>query len=100
MPIKQEDNELKVVESFVISEDISDRFFQFIDRYLFRFEQQPAILDNILIEFGDSSALFINVLGKCFWFYEEHQNEPKLQTAYHKWKRFMSIAYGSFEDNI
>ncbi len=100
IPLKPEDIELKVVESFVVSEDSSDRFFQFIDRYLFRFEQQPATLDNILIDFGDSSALFMNVFGEMLLFYEEHQHEPELQTAYHEWRRFMSIAYGSFEDNI
>jgi methylase of polypeptide subunit release factors len=100
VPLKPEDIELKVVESFVVSEDTSERFFHFIDRYLFRFEKQPATLDNILIDFGDSSALFMNVFGEMLLFYEEHQNEPELQTAYHEWRRFMSIAYGSFEDNI
>ena len=98
--IKPNEVELKVVESFTLTEENADQFFHFIDRYLFRTEKQFATLDNILIDFGDSSSLFISVFGEMSAFYQKHQDEPELKTAYNEWRRFMSIAYGSFEDNI
>lgn len=98
--IKPNEVILKVVESFTLSEENADQFFHFIDRYLFRTETQTATLENILIDFGDSSSLFIIVFGEMLSFYQKHQDEPELKTAYNEWRRFMSIAYGSFEDNI
>ena len=98
--VTPENIELKIVESFILSDTTADNFFHFIDRYLFRFDKQPATLNNILIDFGDSSALFINVFGEMVKFYKEHQDQPQLRTAYTEWKRFMSVAYGSFEDSI
>lgn len=87
-----EDVELKVVDSLVLTDATLDLLFPFIDRYLFRFEKQTPTLDTILIDFGDSSALFVNVFGQMKAFYDTIRAEPEIGTAYQQWHRFMSVA--------
>jgi len=91
--------ELKVVDWFVLDNTNSYEFFTFIDRYLFRYETQTATLENIQIDFGESSGLFLSVIGELRNFYNKISEEIDIETAYNEWKSFLSIAYGSFNAN-
>ncbi|GAB3641560.1 N-6 DNA methylase [Spirosoma arcticum] len=94
--IAPDDVQLKVVDSFVLTETNVGDFFGFIDRYLFRSSKQIPTLDTIQIDFGDSSALFMEVFAGMKLLYDDISGEPEIQTAYREWTRFMSVAYGSF----
>jgi type I restriction-modification system DNA methylase subunit len=95
--ISPEEVKLKETESFTLTADTTDKLFGFIDRHLFRLEKQVPTLDNILLDFGDTSALFIQAYGQLKALYTEVQKEPELATAYKEWQKFMSVAYGSFD---
>ena len=88
---------LKEVDSFVLTDETAPRYLAFLDRYLFRFEKQQPTLEAIQIDFGDSSSLFVHVLGHLRAYYDTVRDEPEIQTAYQQWERFMSVAYGSFK---
>ncbi|MBC6991198.1 N-6 DNA methylase [Hymenobacter sp. BT491] len=92
-----EDVKLKETEAFTLSTATLDGFQAFIDRHLFRLEKQTPTLDNILLDFGDTSVLFMQAYGQLKALYEEVRHEPELATAYKEWQKFMSVAYGSFE---
>ncbi|GAA4453029.1 hypothetical protein GCM10023189_17410 [Nibrella saemangeumensis] len=94
--ITADDVYLRVVDSFTLTDTNADEFFTFIDRYLFRSSKQKPTLDTILIDFGDSSSLFMEVFAGMKLVYEDISIDPEIQTAYREWSRFMSIAYGSF----
>jgi methylase of polypeptide subunit release factors len=94
--IAADDVTLKVVDSFVLNDANADDFFGFIDRYLFRSGKQVPTLDTIQIDFGDSSALFMEVFGGMKLVYDDIAGQPEIQTAFREWIRFMSVAYGSF----
>lgn len=92
-----EEVKLKETETFTLGPATLAGFQEFIDRHLFRLEKQTPTLDNILLDFGDTSALFMQVYGQLKALYEEVQKEPELATAYKEWQKFMSVAYGSFD---
>ncbi len=94
--ISADEVELKVVDSFVLTEQNADDFFSFIDRYLFRSAKLVPTLDTIQIDFGGSSSLFMEVFAGMKLVYDDIAGEPEIQTAYREWTRFMSVAYGSF----
>ncbi len=89
--------ELKILDWIVLDESKSFDFFRFIDRYLFRYEKQDATLDNIQIDFGESSPLFITVIGELKSYWQKIQDNPDIQTALNEWYSFLSIAYGTFK---
>jgi len=91
--------ELKVIDWFVLDDTKSLEFFTFLDRYLFRYETQTATLENIQIDFGESSGLFLTVIGELRNFYNKIAEEIDIKTAYNEWATFLSIAYGSFNAN-
>ncbi|WP_165768389.1 Eco57I restriction-modification methylase domain-containing protein [Hymenobacter amundsenii] len=95
--ITPEEVKLKETEAFTLTPDTAGQLFGFIDRHLFRLEKQVPTLDNILLDFGDTSALFIHTYGQLKALYTEVQKEPELATAYKEWQKFMSVAYGSFD---
>ncbi len=91
--------ELKVIDWFVLDNTKTQEFFTFLDRYLFRYETQTATLENIQIDFGESSGLFLSVIGELRNFYNKIGDEIDIKTAYNEWATFLSIAYGSFNAN-
>ena len=90
---------LRPTESFDLTPDTAAGLFAFIDRHLFRTQPQQPTLDNILFDFGDSSALFGTTFQALKAAYHEAANRPELKVAYREWAKFMSLAYGSFDDS-
>ena len=86
-------------ESFDLSPDTAGGLYGFIDRHLFRTQPQQPTLDNILFDFGDSSALFGTTFQVLKAAYYEAAARPELKVAYREWRKFMSLAYGSFDDS-
>lgn len=90
---------LKEVRKFDLADDNASDFPFFLDEVLFVSRQKIATLDNIEADFGNTSATFINsmrTLRECEGAVK-HQSE--LQTAYQQWRRFLSIAYGRFDNS-
>lgn len=92
-----DDIKLQETESFILSLETAGQLFSFIDRQLFRLEKQVPTLENILLDFGTMSALYMQAFGALKGLYEEVRKEPELATAYQEWQKFMSLAYGSFK---
>ncbi|WP_216679550.1 N-6 DNA methylase [Hymenobacter siberiensis] len=86
-------------EVFVLASETAAGFFAFIDRHLFRTQQQQPTLDNILYDFGDSSALYASTFEALKSAYQDAATRPELKVAYREWRKFMSLAYGSFDDS-
>ncbi|TAF72662.1 MAG: restriction endonuclease [Bacteroidetes bacterium] len=96
-----QEDELKLVEiknsSFVLSETNGEDFYFWIDRFLFREEKEKATLERIDRAFGLQSSIFI----ESFRLMDSHFNDIKkygeIQVSVEQWRKFLSIAYGSFE---
>ena len=80
--INADDVRLKVVDEFTLAETNADEFFGFIDRYLFRSNKQIPTLHTIQVDFGDSSALFMEVYAGMKVVYDDVSGESEIQTAY------------------
>ena len=94
------DVQLKKIDEFDVKADSGDDFFFFLDRYLFRTTPQVASLQTIQLDFGENSAAF----GQCLALLQAHyatiQDTPGAKTAYGEWARFLSVAYGQFDDSV
>lgn len=90
---------LRPTESFDLDAGSAGGLFTFLDRHLFRTQQQQPTLDNILYDFGDLSALFAGTFEALKSAYVDAQDRPELKVAYREWRKFMSLAYGSFDDS-
>jgi methylase of polypeptide subunit release factors len=95
--VSPEKLELKEVDSFTLTEENFTDFFYFIDRYLLRTQPQDPTLENIKRDFGDASWTLQKSLHLLRQHYEQVQDNDEVKTAYEEWKKFLSIAYGSFE---
>ena len=90
---------LRDTENFDLAAGTAPGLFAFIDRHLFRTQPQQPTLDNILFDFGDSSALFGTTFQVLKAAYHDAAGRPELKVAYREWGKFMSLAYGSFDDS-
>jgi len=101
------ENELKLTEiesaSFTLTDNNAEDFYYWVDRFLFKEEKSKATLKRIEEAFGYQSSVFI----ECFRELTNHFNNVKkygeVQVSLEQWKRFLSVAYGSFdasEDNF
>lgn len=91
--------ELREVQAFDLSPSTFAEFPFFLDEVLFADERKTATLENIRANFGDTSRAFINsitALNRCLPALE-HQSE--LKVAFEQWNRFLSIAYGHFDNS-
>lgn len=83
--------------SFTLTEGNAEEFYFWLDRFLFKEGTQKATLQRIEESFGYQSSVFI----ECFREMNAHFNEVKkfgeVQVSYEQWKKFLSIAYGSFD---
>ncbi len=83
--------------SFTLTEGNAEEFYFWLDRFLFKEGTQKATLQRIEESFGYQSSVFI----ACFREMNAHFNEVKkfgeVQVSYEQWKKFLSIAYGSFD---
>jgi hypothetical protein len=91
--------ELREIRKFDLGPDTFEEFPFFLDEVLFASRPRLATLDNIQTDFGDTSGVFINsiaCLQKCA---EDIERQSELQVAFEQWRRFLSVAYGKFDDS-
>lgn len=91
--------ELKVDESFTLSDKNAEEFYFYIDRILFREVDRKASLENFKIDFGVGSQVYIESIRQLKQYFNEAKKYGKVKVAYNQWKRFLSVAYGSFESS-
>lgn len=90
---------LREVRSFDLSESTCEDFPFFLDEILFISHLKRATLEKVEADFGNTSATFINsmqVLQSCEM---SIKTQSELKTAFDQWRRFLSIAYGRFDDS-
>ncbi len=90
---------LKEVTSFTLTSDNAPEFFYFLDRFLFRTELQRATLEAVTIDFGESSGVFLTSMRAMETLVKDLLTQSHLQVAYDQWLKFLSVAYGSFDDS-
>lgn len=86
-----------VSASFTLTENNTDDFYFWIDRFLFKEEKQKATLQRIEEAFGYQSNVFIESFREMTLHFAEVKKYGEVQVSYEQWKKFLSIAYGSFD---
>lgn len=84
--------------SFTLTEHNADDFYYWIDRFLFKEEKQKATLKRIEESFGYRSPVFIECFRQISTVFQEAKKFGEVQVSYEQWRKFLSIAYGSFTD--
>ncbi len=97
------ENELLLNEakesSFTLTENNAADFYYWIDRFLFKVEKQKATLKRIEEAFGYRSSTFINCYQQLMQVFNEAKKHGEVQVSYEQWRKFLSIAYGNFNDS-
>ena len=83
--------------SFALTDTNSEDFYYWIDRFLFKEEKQRATLKRIEESFGYQSVVFIESFRELTNHFKGVKKFGEVQVAYEQWKKFLSIAYGSFD---
>jgi hypothetical protein len=91
-------NEVKSA-SIVLTEKNTEDFYFWIDRFLFKEEKQRATLQRIEESFGYHSNVFIESTRELTRHFSDVKKYGDVQVSLEQWKRFLSIAYGSFDAN-
>lgn len=95
------EDELKLNEvasaSFVLNENNTEDFYYWIDRFLFKEQKQRATLKRIEESFGYQSNVFIESFLELTKHFSDVKKYGEVQVSYEQWKKFLSIAYGSFD---
>jgi len=71
----------------------------FLDEVLFASQPRLATLENIQSDFGDTSSVFINSIESLKACRDDLEKQSELREAFEQWRRFLSIAYGRFDDS-
>jgi hypothetical protein len=83
--------------SFVLTESNVDDFYYWLDRFLFKEEKQKATLLRMEEAFGYQSHVFIECYREMTSHFSDVKKYGEVQVSYEQWKKFLSIAYGSFD---
>ncbi|MBP7497362.1 MAG: SAM-dependent DNA methyltransferase [Bacteroidales bacterium] len=83
--------------SFTLTENNIEDFYFWIDRFLFKEEKQKATLKRIEEAFGYQSNVFIECFREMSKHFQDIKKYGEIQVSYEQWKKFLSIAYGSFD---
>lgn len=89
-------NEVKTA-SFTLTENNSEDFYFWLDRFLFKEEKQKATLKRIEEAFGYQSNVFIESFREMTSHFQSVKKYGEVQVSYEQWKKFLSIAYGTFD---
>jgi type I restriction-modification system DNA methylase subunit len=84
--------------SFTLTENNAEDFYYWIDSFLFKEEKQKATLKRIEEAFGYQSPVFIECFREISKVFADAKKYGEVQVSYEQWKKFLSIAYGSFAD--
>ena len=90
---------LREVRRFDLTPETIESFPFFLDEILFASQLKAPTLDNIQADFGDTSAAFINSMISLHECAEDLATQSELQVAFEQWRRFLSVAYGRFDDS-
>lgn len=85
--------------SFTLTENNAEDFYYWIDRFLFKEEKQKATLKRIEEAFGYHSSTFIECYRQINNVFQDAKKYGEVQVSYEQWEKFLSIAYGSFQDS-
>lgn len=85
--------------SFTLTDKNADDFYYWIDRFLFKEEKQKATLKRIEEAFGYQSPTFIECFRQISAVFQDAKKFGEVQVSYEQWRKFLSIAYGSFDDS-
>lgn len=100
---KLNEHELELITiptaSFTLTESNAGEFYFWIDRFLFKEEKQKATLKRIEEAFGYRSNTFIECYRQISSVFQDAKKYGEVQVSYEQWKKFLSIAYGSFNDS-
>jgi hypothetical protein len=83
--------------SFTLTERNIDDFYFWLDRFLFKEEKIKATLKRIEESFGYQSNVFIESFRHLFSHFNNAKKYGEVQVAFEQWRKFLSIAYGSFD---
>ena len=90
---------LRETRRFELSSHTIDEFPFFLDEIIFGAGQKPATLESIQRDFGDTSKTFINCISLLRSEFGDIDDGKSLSVAYEQWRRFLSVAYGEFDDS-
>lgn len=90
---------LREVRKFDLTLETIEAFPFFLDEILFASHQKSPTLENIQADFGDTSAVFINSMISLRDCATDLTTQSELQVAFEQWRRFLSVAYGRFDDS-
>jgi hypothetical protein len=90
---------LREIRRFDLAPDTFREFPFFLDEVLFASQLRLPTLDNIQNDFGDTSSVFINSIACLQACAADIKERSELQVAFDQWRRFLSIAYGRFDDS-
>lgn len=97
--LKEDELILNEVESasFKLTENNTEDFYYWIDRFLFKEEKQRATLKRIEEAFGYQSLVFRQCFRELTKNFRAIKESGEVQVSFEQWKKFLSIAYGTFE---
>ena len=84
--------------SFTLTDNNTEDFYFWIDRFLFKDEKIKAKLKNIEEAFGSQSLVFREAYLEMQKYFEKVKDTGELQVSYEQWKKTLSIAYDNFND--
>ncbi len=83
--------------SFILNEKNVEDFYFWIDRFLFKEQKQRATLIRIEESFGHQGNVFIESMRELIRHFNSVKKYGEVQVSFEQWKKFLSIAYGSFD---
>jgi hypothetical protein len=84
---------------FTVTDKNTDDFYYWLDRFLFKENKQQATLSRIQTDFGEWSQTFIESIQILSLHFNAAKQYGEVKVAREQWKRFLSIAYGEFNDD-
>ena len=100
---KLNENELILNEvpsaSFILDKSNTQDFYYYIDRFLFKEEKRKATLKDVQEAFGFNSNIFLECFRVLKHYFPVAKRYGEVQISLEQWKKFLSVAYGSFEEN-
>ncbi len=95
--ISAEDVSLQERDRITVSQENAEDFYYFLDTFLFKSEKHKATLESIQRDFGQTSDTFIVAYQYLYDYFQTVKDTGEVKVAYEQWKRFLSIAYSSFD---